>query len=148
MRRMSSTWEPAAWPSARSDRPRVVIENDDGGEVWADERTLSDAGYDVATCGGPSEHNGRPCPLITTGTCALVAGADVVLNAMRLGEPQSRAVIAALTARYPDTPVIVEVDSQELVRYGPTLTGCHTVPFPMTSSDLVREASAALGVQV
>ena len=48
--------------------------------TWAMEQVLDDAGYEVASCHGPTG-NAR-CELVETGHCDLQAGADVIVNCL------------------------------------------------------------------
>jgi hypothetical protein len=97
-------WTAGNWSSPRSGRTRVLVESSDAVEQWAFETALGDAGYDVAVCDGPSYH-GAPCPLIRTGDCPLVAGADVIVNRFRLCEPANQDVLRAVRSHWPATPV-------------------------------------------
>ena len=45
---------PQTWPES-SPKPRVLVENPDGAELWAHAEILRDAGYEVATCAGPAD---------------------------------------------------------------------------------------------
>src|SRR6266849_1997886 len=105
---------PEEWPE-RSGKPRVLIENPDRADLWAHADVLGKAGYDVATCAGPTaetehvswfrrrprswadpqprEHQQRTvCPLVEEGQCPLVEGADVVVSTTQLTD--SREVLA------------------------------------------------------
>lgn len=44
---------PGQWPE-QTGKPRVLIENPDGADLWAHAEVLRKAGYDVATCVGPT----------------------------------------------------------------------------------------------
>jgi hypothetical protein len=79
--RKPRTIEPPIWP-ARRGRARVLVENPDGAEVWAHTEALREAGYDVASCFGPSARARVVCPLVSDGRCAAVADADVVISTM------------------------------------------------------------------
>jgi hypothetical protein len=134
--------EPGEWPAATT-RPRVLLENPDGAETWAQAETLRNAGYDVAVCTGPIEVAGRRrpgyfeepawldrnartlCPLVAGGRCGLVDGADVVVSIPELGE-----VVAAIRQkRGPD--VIVEGTDG-------------AIPLPVTKTNLLAAVAAAL----
>jgi CheY-like chemotaxis protein len=99
---------PAAWPE-RAGRARVLIEDSDGGTSAAARQILQKAGYDVAVCCGPEYLSDRRCPLVADGTCAAAAGADVILCSLRLGMPENAAVVRALRAQHPSTPIVISV---------------------------------------
>ena len=101
------TWTEGDWPEGRS-RPRVLVEDTDGGVLAACASVLSKEGFDVATCSGPQTMGRRECPLVANGTCALVAGADVVYTSLNWKDPKSIAVLDGLSEHYPSTPVVVE----------------------------------------
>ena len=77
--------EAGEWHERRG-RDRVLVENPDAAELWAYAETLRDAGYDVATCTGEHPDGEDRCPLIETGRCGLVAGADVVVSTCSAGQ--------------------------------------------------------------
>ncbi len=114
--RSSGWWpfkkQPATLPEERwtgsrgqgGQAPRVLVECEDTGLIWAVERLLGDAGYEVAACVGPSAE--ANCALEATGQCELQAGADVIIN--HLGSDVASGALAAATHQaYPETPVIV-----------------------------------------
>ncbi len=140
---------PEAWPE-QSGKPRVLIENPDGAELWAHADVLREAGYDVAMCGGPAvqteDHDRTVCPLVTEGRCPLVEGADVVVSTTRLID--SREILATLSAR--SAPVlVVEGTSSDLKRDGDVIGDSLEIPLPVLPQQLVaaveraRSASAA-----
>ena len=49
---------PGEWPE-QTGKPRVLIENPDGADLWAHAEVLREAGYDVATCAGPTAETKR-----------------------------------------------------------------------------------------
>ena len=86
----------------------ILIENPDRAELWAHEEILREAGYEVATCVGPTAGDattGEPhscCPLLTEGQCDLVSAADVVVSTTSLGsgrDPREAERPARATAR-------------------------------------------------
>ena len=120
--------DPGVWPDA-GERQRVLIENPDRAELWAQARILQEAGYEVATCGGPWEPLGGPhhltgradggrrtrCPLLELGHCPLAEGADLTISSTSLTDGAE--IIAAHRSRRsaalivePSGPVDTEVD--------------------------------------
>jgi len=101
--------QPTALPdeqwSGPERAPRVLIECEDSSMIWAMERLLGDAGYEVAACVGPSAE--ATCALAAAGHCELQAGADVIINHLRPGADGVGDLVHATRAAYPDTPVVV-----------------------------------------
>jgi hypothetical protein len=101
---------PQTWPDS-GGKPRVLVENPDGAELWAHAEVLREAGYEVATCAGPAEPatwHQRPtqCPLVGEGRCPLAEGADVVVTTNDLRDGAE--IIPALDATVPAAVVLVE----------------------------------------
>jgi hypothetical protein len=88
----------------------VLIECEDSGMIWAMERLLGDAGYEVAACVGPSHE--ATCSLAATGRCELQAGADVVINHLGSGGQEVGDLVHATHEAYPSTPVVVSARAQ------------------------------------
>lgn len=110
MVRFRPTQNAEPWPW---NGPRIVVEhpNEDAGLRMV--AALRDEGYAVALCGGPDEVAG--CPLAGPGDCAIAHDADAVVSC--LGRDASPAVVAALRARCPDVPLIIDpVDVVAAVR--------------------------------
>jgi len=88
----------------------VLVEGNGSGPGAEVARALRQSGFAVATCPGPSWL--EPCPLLEGGDCPLVRGADVVV--CDLGEAEDAAdVIACIAARFPGTPLLRDVESDE-----------------------------------
>lgn len=128
---------PGEWPE-ESSKPRVLIENPDGAELWAHADVLREAGYDVAMCGGPSpkteDHAHTTCPLVTEGRCPLVEGADVVVSTTRLTD--GREILRALSGR--STPLVVEGTSSDLERDRDVIGDALEITLPVMPDQLVR----------
>ncbi|GMU79725.1 MAG: hypothetical protein AMXMBFR46_25150 [Acidimicrobiia bacterium] len=148
--RSPGTW---ASPSAGDDlldgrprdrRPKVLLEYADYGVAFAAERILERHGYAVAVCGGPDHLRGRQCPLVASGTCPLVEGADVVLNGLDLTRRENRAVLAAVRGASGERRVIVEVSEPVSARHRELLEGTEIVLFPMRAHDLVEAVEHSL----
>jgi len=163
--------EHGKWP-APTGRPRVLIENPDAADLWAQANVLREAGYDVAVCAGPapepeprhgasllaeSTYWEQPapkreprtiCPLVSEGRCPLVEGADVVVSSVSLAG--SREILHALDERG-TAAIVVEGTRDELARE-PAATGAGTrLELPVTARRLVdaveRALAARAGVQ-
>ena len=128
----------------RGERPRVVVENPDFGIGFAVERVLENAGYEVAVCGGPDNLARHECPLVFTGACSLVSGADVVVHSLNPDRSEHAEVLRALRAKHPDTPIVVEVPGPSAARHAGLLDGCVVVPFPASRESLVGAVEEAL----
>lgn len=67
-----------SWEDSTGTRPRVLLE---GGPEYPPSviaPIIERHGFEVRTCEGPTHEGG--CDLLDDGTCALVDGADVVVN--------------------------------------------------------------------
>jgi GNAT superfamily N-acetyltransferase len=83
------------WPEAGVRGPRVLVESRNG--RWGGEAQLREAGFQVAVCPGPTGRVAEdPCPLLEGRRCALVDGADIVVNDLSPDEPVHRHLTAAL----------------------------------------------------
>ena len=132
--RKAPTSLPSEEWSGSEKAPRVLIECEDTSMIWAMERLLSDAGYEVAACVGPSGE--ASCALATTGECDLQAGADVIINHLGSDIDTGGEIAHATHAAYPGTPVIVSarshVDAEDLASGAAV-----TLREPWRSEDLV-----------
>src|SRR5947209_7793734 len=86
--------EPHEWPERRGGT-RVLVENPHEDYRYEHAQVLRAAGYEVATCSGPTDSHG--CPLVENGRCSLVDGADVVVSTTQL--PDRLQILGRLTAR-------------------------------------------------
>lgn len=145
LRRRTEEGSPGEW-SPRRGRGRVLVEEPDRAVAWATERLLEREGYDVAVCGGPAVI-GR-CPLVEDGACPLAEGADVVLNDLSLVRQGDRAVILAIRARLPETPLIVEAPGPRAAANVDLLEGCTLLASPVSAEMIRREVGGALGDRV
>lgn len=161
-RRTPRPLHPEEWPE-RSGRPRVLVENPDGADLWAHADVLRDAGYDVATCAGPTGETERlsrfrrrylnwadpqplerrertVCPLVAEGRCPLVEGADVVISTTRLTD--SREILARLSART-SPPLVVEGTSSDFERDRDVTGDAIEITLPVLPSQLVDAVERA-----
>jgi hypothetical protein len=136
-------WTPDTW-GVRVGHARVLVEDADAAERAASENVLRQAGYDVAGCGGPEAMGRRTCPLVHTGECGLVAGADVVYNHLALSNQDNRLVVRALRAHASRTPVVMEVPATEVLRFHPLLVDKLVVRAPALSANITRAVGEAL----
>ena len=67
-----------------SSRTRVLLECAASSSPSIIARVVERHGFDVRTCEGPGDRGG--CDLIDHGACALVSGADVVVNMLAAGD--------------------------------------------------------------
>ena len=91
------------WPWRRRGR-RLLVEHPGG--TWHADDAARAAGYDVLVCPGPGG-GWSACPAVRGEPCPLVAGADVVVDALP-GET-GRVVLESHRAHQPTVPVCVEL---------------------------------------
>ena len=137
------TWDPGSWP-ARTDRPRVLVEDPDGAVRDAMRRLLEREGFDVALCSGPQDMGRRECPAVRGEGCALAAGADVVYTSLADADTQSREVVGALRTLYPDTPLVTEIPQPKHRELAESLDGCHVTYVPVGRHEMTAAIRAAL----
>ena len=131
--------EAGEW-EARSGRPRALVENPDAAQLWAYAETLREAGYDVLTCAGEHPEGSDRCPLIETGRCALVEGADVVVSTCSVGRGDRLLAVLGLTG---STPVVFEAPKPDFDRYAHLAENATLVPMPVTRRALLDAVAAA-----
>ena len=123
----------------------VLIENARGDARRAQQDDLVAGGFDVTTCAGPGRLAGDPgCDLVTTGGCALVEAADVLLYDLDLDEPTDREVLRAVRRMRPELPVVVEVPGDTARRHRDVLEGC-TVVMPYSPARVRQAVCSAVG---
>jgi hypothetical protein len=126
------------WP-----RPRVLLETGDAEANSARVDALRRAGYAIAICSGPTPE-GR-CPLAGDDGCAAAHGADVVVSSLGLGSEEAREPLAALRARLPELPVLVEADAEAAARWPDLVPEDARLEPGIDSSELVDRVRKALG---
>lgn len=124
--------------------PRAVVEAADPTFRRVVQQVLTEHGYSVRTCGGP-EADDEQCPLADGGHCIGVMGTDIVVHALRSGDPRNREVLRNLRQRYPETPIVVEVPGPEVDRHPEDYDGCVVVHQPVTRTRLLEAADTAWG---
>jgi hypothetical protein len=125
-------------------RTRVLLENPDRVELWAYAELLRGHGYDVATCAGPDHDGLTRCPLLESGRCSLVEGADVVASSCSLVEGD--AILARLAANG-SPPVVFEAPKPEFERYRELAPHSNLIGMPVTEKAFlaaVAEAAASI----
>ncbi|HEX6725264.1 MAG TPA: hypothetical protein VF073_08440 [Gaiella sp.] len=125
---------------ARRGRPRALVENPDGAELWAYAETLREAGYDVATCAGEHPDGSDRCPLLETGNCALVEGADVVVSTCSI---QRGDRLLAVLGSQGSTPVVFEAPAPDFERFAHLAGNATLVATPVTAQALVQAVAQA-----
>jgi len=103
-----------AWPDGH-DRTRVLVESTGG--RWYAEGQARAAGLHVLVCPGPLRDSSR-CPALVGEPCPLAAGADVIVDAIPLGEARGRALLDAHGRMHPGVPVCVELSAGASARHG------------------------------
>jgi hypothetical protein len=140
-RRKKHVIEVGEWES-RAGRERVLVENPDGAQLWAYAETLREAGYDVATCTGEHPDGEGRCPLIETGRCGLVEGADVVVSTCSMQRGDRLLAVLGSTG---STPVVFEAPQPDFERYAHLAEDATLIPAPVTERallDAVAEAAS------
>jgi DNA-binding NtrC family response regulator len=139
---MSRTMPIPIWVG-RDGRSRVVVETPDVAKQVALARILDKSGYAVLSCRGPEGTDDR-CALVEHETCNGVAGADVVVHAMRPQDPRNREVLRHILDRYPDVPIVVEAPRPYVERHPDEFERCRVVFQPMTAEMLIEAVEEAI----
>ncbi len=114
-------------------RPRVLLECPPAASPSIIATLIERDGYEVQTCTGPAVTS---CDLLEHGACALVDGADVVVNL--LGPvPDDVAVLDAMTSLRRPPAIVAEVR-------GAAPDTVTAVQYPATRRALLRAIRAAL----
>lgn len=141
-RRHRATSLPVTGWDGTSGQPRVLVEADDSAVAWAMEATLERAGYEVATCAGPSPE--APCALVETGACDLQAGADVIVNCIDGDARDGRPLAHQTIETYPDHRLVVDVTRLNQGD-GTVPDGATPLVSPWSGAKLVEAVDAAIG---
>lgn len=137
-RRKPHTIETGDW-STRRGRERVLVENPDSAQLWAYAEVLREAGYDVATCTGEHPDGDSRCPLIETGHCGLVEGADVVVSTCSI---QRGDKLLAVLGSKGSTPIVFEAPQPDFERYS-HLADATLIATPVTERALLDAVAQA-----
>jgi hypothetical protein len=138
-RREPQTIEAGTWGERRG-RPRVLVENPDAAQLWAYAETLREDGYDVATCPGEHPDGSDRCPLIETGRCTLVEGADVVVTTCAIGRSDRLLEVLGLIG---SPPVVFEAPRPAFARWAELAGDATLLPEPVTTRELLEAADRA-----
>lgn len=125
--------------------PRVLVEHPDADAAADVVAALRRSGFAVAVCPGPAD--GGLCPLATEDGCAAAEGADVVVSALGLGTPETRAALSALRRRLPETPLLVTATAAEAERWPELVYGAALVD-PSAPAEQVLDGVRALRPEV
>lgn len=142
--RRRATIELQPWPYP--GRPRVLIERPDPDEALELAAALRARGWTVGICRGPdaAADPALRCPLHRLEPCVAVAGADVVVMALDLEEPDARDVLRGLRSRYQHTPVVVLATVAEALELEDALGGCRVLPVDSTPELIAAAVQAQL----
>jgi DNA-binding NarL/FixJ family response regulator len=102
--------QPWDWPG-----PRVLLEQVYSADTIGRVDALRRAGFAVSVCPGPTAED--RCPLAGDEGCAAAHGADVVVSSLGLETAEAREALAALHARLPRLPVLVEAAAEVAARW-------------------------------
>ena len=138
-RRKEHTIETGEWPQ-REGRRRALVENPDAAQLWAYAEVLREAGYEVATCAGEHPDGGARCPLIETGHCGLVEGADVVVSTCSVHRGDR---LLAVLGSKGSTPVVFEAPAPDFERYRHLAENATLVATPVTGRTLLDAVERA-----
>lgn len=133
-------WEGPSFGEPRGG-VRVVVECADGAEGWIVCRSLEEAGYRVASCSGPEQHEG-PCPLVEGRGCAAAEQADVMVNLLGVAAPSVQDVVHAVRAANPGVGLVTRITPSEERRLGALVDGglrTRLIP-PHASTETILEA--------
>jgi len=121
----------------------VLVEHPDEETGLAIASGLRFAGYAVAICPGPAGH-GR-CPLTGPAGCAPAHDADLVVSSLGTESEAAREVLRELRTHYPDTPLLVETPSDMDTGMGELFDGCHQLPAPASTEQIVAAVQSLSG---
>ena len=134
-----------SWSDETSDRPRVVIEcgPEASPSIIAD--VVEREGMAVRTCVGASD---RRCDLLDNGMCALVSGADVVVNLLGQHHETGRRIAEAVQSERRPPGLVVEVAAGDSPRHDVEFGEPIQLTSPLRSGALlnaIRDALASRG---
>jgi hypothetical protein len=127
-----------------SGRVRVLFEHVDGGERWAAHELLTEAGYEVVTCGGPEAPGEHDCPVLQGEGCAAVCAADVIVTGLSSRWRTGPEILASVRAMHPETPIIVEASPRYTERHSDVLEGCEVI-HPLSAHALLDALDRVTG---
>jgi hypothetical protein len=128
----AGTCEHTVWEGGGGKR--VLVE---GPDAWALVEPLKAAGYDVATCRGPSE--AEQCSLLESGTCSAAGEADAIVSGLL--STDGIAIVRALGEKYPNVPVVAEASPPLAAEYA---TAQRIVQVPADNAAVLDALAAVL----
>jgi len=138
-RKQQHTIETGDWP-ARAGRKRALVESPDNAQLWAYADVLREAGYEVATCTGEHPDGEGRCPLIETGHCGLVEGADIVVSTCSMHRGDT---LLAVLGSKGSTPIVFEAPQPDFERYAHLAENATLVATPVTEQTLLDAVAQA-----
>lgn len=102
----SAPWRTTTGPVG--EHPWVLITGDNDGMIGEMRAECSRRGWETYVCDGPC--TGHSCPLSGDGTCPVVEGAHLVVNALDPDDLRVAGLLKVLADRYPDLPVLAPED--------------------------------------
>lgn len=138
---MKRRTEHEPWDS-ESTEVRVLLECSPSSSPSIIASVIADRGFAVRVCEGPG--SGRSCDLIDHGSCALVSGADVVVNMLRGPDARARDVLDAVSDERRPPAVVVEMTKQRLDEEPVDQSRAAVLVSPASSEKLVAAIHAAL----
>ncbi|MEI2699970.1 MAG: hypothetical protein V9E94_17135 [Microthrixaceae bacterium] len=136
------------WDDAPPEKVRVLVECPPEHTPDVIAGILERNGYAVRTCEGPDKRH--HCPLVTTGSCNLVSGADVVVNLFGGSNPHTSEVLTAITDERRPPAVVTEVPAPEIQRRDDydnwwfDRGRVHIVESPLTTATLLAAIESTL----
>jgi len=121
----------------------VLVEHPDEAAGLAIASGLRFAGYAVAICPGPRGHG--KCPLTGPAGCAPAHDADLVVCSLGYEHEAAREVLRELRTRHPHVPLLVEVPSEIDADLRELLEGCHQLPAPASTEQIVAAVQSLSG---
>lgn len=120
-----------SWANRSDGSVRVLLECEPESSPAIIASMIERHGYEVLTCEGPGaitcEGPGATgCDLLEHGACALVDGADVVVNMLRSPAIGRRILDGVASMRRPPA-IVAELPSTKLATAGATSSGSHAV---------------------
>lgn len=120
----------------------MLVEHPDEAAGLAIAAGLRFAGYAVAVCPGPKGLG--QCPLTGHAGCATVHDADLLVCSLGYERAEAREVLHELRTRYPHMPLLVEVPSDIDPGLRELLDGCHQLPAPASTEQIVAAVRSLL----
>lgn len=137
-------WRGGSVQNIATNRPKVLVETEDGAEAIALWRGLGRSGYRMQWCPGPDEEANRRCSLVSGEGCALVEGADVVISHLDFTCDAARETLAALQQSQSTGKVLAAAPDVVRARHPEIEQGVTMLPDQLTSDGVVSAVQNAL----